>query len=139
MAKDTRWDRNLSVAPDADGLVGHAGAVLLRRCADQTGLTSALSGLWPRGRKGTVLVGPGSGPGRLAITIVLGGDVSVRYRVAGAISGPVFGAAPSDSTVHRAPGRSRRHAAARIAEGPGGGPRPGSGTCSPYAPVGSRG
>src|SRR5258708_40223898 len=25
MAKDTRWDRNLSVAPDADGLIGHAG------------------------------------------------------------------------------------------------------------------
>jgi hypothetical protein len=24
MAKDTRWDRNLSVAPDADGLIGHA-------------------------------------------------------------------------------------------------------------------
>ena len=29
MAKDTRWDRNLSVVPDADGLIGHAGAVLL--------------------------------------------------------------------------------------------------------------
>jgi hypothetical protein len=30
MAKDTRWDRNLSVAADAGGLIGHAGAVLLR-------------------------------------------------------------------------------------------------------------
>jgi hypothetical protein len=26
MAKNTRWDRNLSVAPDAEGLIGHAGA-----------------------------------------------------------------------------------------------------------------
>ena len=34
MAKDTRWDRNLSVAADADGLIGHAGAVLLRKLAD---------------------------------------------------------------------------------------------------------
>ena len=29
--KDTRWDRNLSVAPDAEGLIGHAGVVLLRK------------------------------------------------------------------------------------------------------------
>jgi hypothetical protein len=42
MPKDTRWDRNLSVAPDAGGLVGHAGAVLLRKLADQCGLTPAL-------------------------------------------------------------------------------------------------
>jgi hypothetical protein len=27
----TRWDRNLSVAPDAEGLIGHAGAVLHRK------------------------------------------------------------------------------------------------------------
>ena len=50
MAKDTRWDRNLSVAPDADGLIGHAGAVLLRKLADQCGLTSALGAAL--GRKG---------------------------------------------------------------------------------------
>ena len=29
MAKDTRWDRNLSVVPDADGLIGHAGGGVL--------------------------------------------------------------------------------------------------------------
>ena len=50
MAKDTRWDRNLSVAPDAEGLIGHAGAVLLRKLADQCGLTSALGAAL--GRKG---------------------------------------------------------------------------------------
>ena len=42
MAKNTRWDRNLSVASDGEGLIGHAGAVLLRKLADQCGLTSAL-------------------------------------------------------------------------------------------------
>ena len=50
MAKDTRWDQNLSVAPDACGLVGHAGVVLLRKLADQGGLTSALGAAL--GRKG---------------------------------------------------------------------------------------
>ena len=50
MAKDTRWDQNLSVAADADGLIGHAGAVLLRKLADQCGLTSGLGAAL--GRKG---------------------------------------------------------------------------------------
>ncbi|GGK75653.1 hypothetical protein GCM10010094_40940 [Streptomyces flaveus] len=31
------WDRRLSVVADAKRLIGHAGAVLLRRCADRTG------------------------------------------------------------------------------------------------------
>jgi hypothetical protein len=35
MPKDMRWDRNLSVSADAGGLIGHAGAVLLRKLADQ--------------------------------------------------------------------------------------------------------
>ena len=38
MAKNTRWDRNLSVAADAEGLVGHAGAVL-RRCFGKLSLS----------------------------------------------------------------------------------------------------
>jgi hypothetical protein len=71
MAKDTRWDRNLSVAADADGLIGHAGAVLLRRLADQCGLTPAL--------------------GARAMS-----DIAVL-----AHQEPVFGAAPSDTTVRR--------------------------------------
>ncbi len=33
MPKDTRWDRNLSVTADGEGLIGHAGAVLLRKLA----------------------------------------------------------------------------------------------------------
>ena len=51
MAKNTRWDRNLSVAPDGEGLIGHAGAVLLRKLADQCGLTSALGAALRRAGK----------------------------------------------------------------------------------------
>jgi hypothetical protein len=93
------WSSRLSVAAAGQGLVGHAGAVLLRRCADKTGLTSTLNGLWPRGRgpawwdRGLVLVD-------LAITIALGGTCLSDITLLGH-QRPVFGAEPSDSTVHR--------------------------------------
>jgi hypothetical protein len=35
------WDHALKVTADGKGLVGHAGAVLLRKAADQAGLTAA--------------------------------------------------------------------------------------------------
>jgi hypothetical protein len=37
------WDHALKVTADGAGLVGHAGAVLLRKTADQAGLTASLS------------------------------------------------------------------------------------------------
>src|SRR6266496_5643724 len=37
------WDYALKVTADGAGLVGHAGAVLLRKAADQAGLTAQLS------------------------------------------------------------------------------------------------
>src|SRR5260370_26631217 len=37
------WDHALKVTADGAGLVGHAGAVLLRKAADQAGLTAQLS------------------------------------------------------------------------------------------------
>ena len=40
--KDTPWDHGLRVTAEADGLIGQAGAVLLRKLADQAGLTAAL-------------------------------------------------------------------------------------------------
>ena len=40
--QDTRWDHGLTVTGEGQGLVGHAGAVLLRKLADQSGLTAAL-------------------------------------------------------------------------------------------------
>ncbi|MDF3140242.1 MULTISPECIES: hypothetical protein [unclassified Streptomyces] len=51
-------------------MIGHVGAVLLRRCADRTGLTSALGGVLPRGpgawrERAEVLIS-------LAVAIVMG-------------------------------------------------------------------
>jgi hypothetical protein len=99
MAKDTRWDRNLSVAADAEALIGHAGAVLLRKLADQCGLTPALgaalgrAGKFPLVDRGVALVS-------MAVAIALGArsmsDIAVL-----AHQEPVFGAAPSDTTVRR--------------------------------------
>ena len=42
VSKRSEWHERLSVATTDKTLVGHAGAVLLRRCADRTGLTAAL-------------------------------------------------------------------------------------------------
>jgi hypothetical protein len=56
------WDHALKVTATGKGLVGHAGAILLRKAADVTGLTSLLSGaLEEKGKsplldRGTVLV-----------------------------------------------------------------------------------
>jgi hypothetical protein len=99
MAKDTRWDQNLSVAPDACGLVGHAGAVLLRKLADQCGLTSALGAAL--GRKGKFpLIDRGMALVSMAVAIALGArtmsDIAVLTH-----QEPVLGAAPGDTTVRR--------------------------------------
>ena len=99
MPENTRWDRNLSVAADADGLIGHAGAVLLRKLADQCGLTSALGAAL--GRKGKFpLIDRGMALVSMAVAIALGArsmsDIAVL-----AHQEPVFGAAPSDTTVRR--------------------------------------
>ena len=99
MAKDTRWDRNLSVAPDAEGLIGHAGAVLLRKLADQCGLTSALGAAL--GRKGKFpLIDRGMALVSMAVAIALGATSMSDIAVL-AHQEPVFGAAPSDTTVRR--------------------------------------
>jgi Transposase DDE domain group 1 len=99
MAKNTRWDRNLSVAPDAEGLIGHAGVVLLRKLADQCGLTSALGAALDRKGK-FPLIDRGVGLVSMAVAITLGAasmsDIAVL-----AHQEPVLGAAPSDTTVRR--------------------------------------
>jgi hypothetical protein len=99
VSKRTGWERGLSVSARGKGLVGHTGAVLLRRCADQTGLTGAFSqalrrrGFAPGWDRGVVLV-------QLAVSIVLGAtsmsDIAVLAHQAA-----VFGDPPSDSTVRR--------------------------------------
>jgi hypothetical protein len=42
------WDHGLKVTDDGAGLVGHGGGVLLRKLADQCGLTAALDGALAR-------------------------------------------------------------------------------------------
>ena len=39
----TGWSKDVDVSADGEGLVSHAGLVLLRRLADQSGLTGGLS------------------------------------------------------------------------------------------------
>ena len=101
MSKTIGWDRRLAVSASGKNLVGHAGAVLLRACADRTGLTGALSGVVPSSAaagwwdRGVTLVGT-------AIGIVLGAvNLSDVERV-WAQQVAVFGAPASDSTIHRA-------------------------------------
>lgn len=96
---DTRWDHGLTVTGEGQGLVGHAGAVLLRKLADQAGLTAALGralarkGKFPLVDRGVVLVS-------MAVAIVLGAtsmsDITVLAHHA-----PVLGSEPSDTTVRR--------------------------------------
>jgi hypothetical protein len=94
------WDHALKVTADGKGLVGHAGTLLLRKAADQAGLTAALSGALrktgasPMLDRGIVLVS-------MAAAIALGAtsmsDIALLAHLA-----PVLGAAPSGPTVRRA-------------------------------------
>ena len=94
------WDHALKVTADGTGLVGHAGAVLLCKAADQAGLTGQLSaalrkkGTSPAFDRGTVLVS-------LAAAIALGAtsmsDIALLAHLA-----PVLGDAPSGPTARRA-------------------------------------
>ncbi|MEU2427455.1 transposase [Streptomyces sp. NPDC013157] len=111
----TRWDRRLSVVADGKRLVGHAGAVLLRRCADRTGLTQALAKVLPsstvagwRERAGVLV--------QLAVAIVFGAanlseaeQLQLHHR-------PLFGAAASDSTARRTLAALDETTLARIAK-----------------------
>ena len=94
------WDRALKVTADGKGLVGHAGAVLLRKASDQLGLTAGMSaallkkGTSPLLDRGTVLVS-------LAVAIALGATSMSDIALLAHLS-PVLGAAPSGPTVRRA-------------------------------------
>ena len=94
------WDHALKVTSDGKGLVGHAGAILLRKAADQAGLSGVLSAAlrkknaYPLFDRGIVLVS-------VAVSIALGAtsmsDIALLAHLA-----PVLGAAPSGPTVRRA-------------------------------------
>jgi hypothetical protein len=97
--KDTPWDHRLRVTAEADGLVGHAGAVLLRKLADQVGLTAALwsalarAGKFPLVDRGVALVS-------MAVAIVRGAT-SMNDITLLAHHAPVLGPEPSDTAVRR--------------------------------------
>ena len=114
------WDHALKVTSGGTGLVGHAGAVLLRKAADQAGLTSWLgaalrkAGKSPVLNRGIVLVS-------MAAAIALGAtsmsDIAVLAHLA-----PVLGDAPPGLSPHDhcppapgppAPTSPRDHAAPR--------------------------
>jgi hypothetical protein len=98
--KHNGWDRGLKVAADGTGLVGHAGAVLLRKAADQAGLTAQLSAAL-RKKSASPLLDRGVVLVAMAAAIALGAtsmsDIAVLAHLA-----PVLGDAPSGPTVRRA-------------------------------------
>lgn len=96
---DTSWSDGLSLDDAGRGLVGHAGAVLLRKAADVTGLTGQLSkalavrGSEPGWDRGVVVTD-------LAVAIGVGAE-SMSDIALLSHQEAVFGAPPSDSTVRR--------------------------------------
>ena len=97
--QDTRWDHGLMVTGEGEGLVGHAGVVLLRKLADRAGLTSALGpalarkGKFPLVDRGVALVS-------MAVAIALGATSMADIALL-AHHAPVLGPEPSDTTVRR--------------------------------------
>ena len=97
--KDTSWDHALEVTADGNGLVGHGGGILLRKLADQSGLTAALdAALTQRGT--SPQVSRGVALASTAIAIAMGATAMADIEVLGQLA-PVLGAVPSDSTVRR--------------------------------------
>jgi hypothetical protein len=99
VTKDTGWDHALKVTGSGEGLVGHAGAVLLRKLADRAGLTGALGPALGRPER-FPLVDRGIALVSMAVAIALGAtsmnDIALLAHLE-----PVLGAAPSDTTVRR--------------------------------------
>jgi hypothetical protein len=87
------------VVADGKGMVGHAGAVLLRACADRVGLTAGLGRVLPGGigrwrDRAEVMVA-------LAVAIVLGATNLSEAEQLQFHQAPVFGLPASDSTARR--------------------------------------
>jgi Transposase DDE domain group 1 len=96
------WDHALTVSAGGTGLVGHAGAVLLRKAADQAGLTAGLSAAF-REKKASPLLDRGIVLVSMAAAIALGATSMSDIAVLGHLA-PVLGTAPSGPTVRRALG-----------------------------------
>jgi hypothetical protein len=114
VTKDTSWDHALKVTADGNDLVGHGGGILLRKLADQCGLTAELDaaltqkGTSPQFSRGVALTST-------AIAIALGATAMADIEVLDQLA-PVLGAAPSDSTVRRTLNLADDRTLARIAQ-----------------------
>src|SRR6266568_448825 len=97
--QDTGWDHALKVTGDGEGLVGHAGAVLLRKLADRAGLTGALGLALARAGK-SPLIDRGIALVSMAVAIALGATSMTDIALL-AHHAPVLGAGPGDTTVDR--------------------------------------
>jgi hypothetical protein len=112
--KDMPWAHALEVTDDGNGLVGHAGAILLRMLADQAGLTSELDAALTR--KGTFpLISRGVTLVSTSVAIAMGATAMADIEVLGQLK-PVPGDAPSDSTVRRVPGLAADPVLVRVAQ-----------------------
>lgn len=117
------WDHHLSVTADGKNLIGHSGAVLLRKLADRTGLTRALAAALPTSTttawrdRATTLV-------HLAIAIILGGRNLSEAERLGLHHQPVFGTPRLRLHPAPHPGRPRRRSLGHDHEGTTGHPPP---------------
>ena len=98
--KHMPWDHALTVTGGGTGLVGHAGAILLRKAADQAGLTGWLGAALKRAGKSPVF-GRGAALVSMAVAIALGATSMSDIAVLAHLS-PVLGDAPSGPTIRRA-------------------------------------
>lgn len=100
MGKSTSCYPRMSADATGTGVVSHAGAVLLLRTAEKTGLTTALSTALAPWRKPLASHDPGKIVLDLAVTLALGGDCLAD--IAQLRAHPeVFGRVASDPTVSR--------------------------------------
>jgi hypothetical protein len=100
VSKSTSSYPALSVDATGTGVVSHAGAVLLLRTAEKTGLTNALSEALSTWRKPLAQFDPGKIVLDLAVSLALGGDCLADLSSLREHTG-VFGRVASDPTVSR--------------------------------------
>ena len=111
--KRSGWDRGLKLEASGRGMVGHAGAVLLHRTADRTGLVGALrqalaASPWMLDRA-NALVG-------LVVGIALGARNLRQAELVARHHAAVVGQGASDSTLWRMLGEIDDRARIRIAK-----------------------
>lgn len=100
MSKSTSPYPHVSASGTGTGVVSHAGAVVLLRTAEKTGLTAALTTELARFRKPLARHDPGKILLDLAVSLALGGDCLADINQLRAHP-ELFGTVASDPTVSR--------------------------------------